>query len=93
MRRSRHVLLFCCPVPCFSQDPELDLSPSYTEQQHPRRCPLAQTEQDGTVVIAGPNEATVQAAAAKIRAIVSEVEVGAVYRRAPHLHPTDTLPT
>ena len=45
------------------------------------RC--VQTEQDGTVVIAGPDEATVQAAAAKIRAIVSEVEVGTVYRRVP----------
>jgi len=34
----------------------------------------------------------VQAAAAKIRAIVSEVEVGAVYRRAPILHHIGTHP-
>ena len=47
-----------------------------------RGFPCAQTEQDGTVVIAGPDEASVQAAAAKIRAVVSEVEIGAVYRHA-----------
>ena len=40
----------------------------------------SQTEQDGTVAICGPNEASVQAAAAKIRGLVSEVEVGVVYR-------------
>ncbi len=46
----------------------------------PPRALCFQTEQDGTVAICGPDEASVQAAAAKIRGLVSEVEVGVVYR-------------
>ena len=54
--------------------------PRQTHQPGHQRLLVAQTEQDGTVAIAGPNEASVRAAAAMIRAIVSEVEVGEVYR-------------